>query len=86
LWTLVLIKVIDIVLSSLLFNVISLIARSRLRFVGPIYFDLSSADYYHSWIQFLTLDPVLMTNLSRSWSYMAGVWSYIPLGDMFIDR
>jgi hypothetical protein len=44
---LVLIKVIDIVLESLLFNTISPIARSRLRFIGLIYFDLSSTDYYH---------------------------------------
>ena len=83
---LVLIKVIDIVLDSLLFNTISPIARSRLRFVGPICFDLSSADYYHGWIQFLMLDPVSMTNLSWSSSYMAGVKSRVPLGDRSIDR
>ena len=34
--TLVLIKVIDIVLNSLLFNIISPIARPRLRFIGLI--------------------------------------------------
>jgi hypothetical protein len=83
---LILIKVINIVLSSLLFNTISPIAWPRLRFVGPIYFGLSSADYYHSWIQFLTLDPALMTNLSQSWLYMADVWSHVPLGDRFIDH
>jgi hypothetical protein len=81
---LVLIKVIDIVLSSLLFNVISPIARSRLRFIGPICFDLLSADYYHGWIQFMTLDLVLRTNLSQHWSYMAGVWSHVPFGDRSI--
>ena len=32
------------------------------------------------------LDPVLMTNLPQSWSYMAGVWSRVLLRDRFIDR
>ena len=63
---LVLIKAVDIVSNSLLFNTISPIARSRLRFIGLIYFDLSSIDYYHDGIRFLTLDPALMTNLSQS--------------------
>jgi hypothetical protein len=83
---LVLIKVIDIVLDSLLFNTISPIAQSRLRFIGSICFDLSSVDYYRGWIQFITLGPVLMTNPSRSWSCMAGVWSHVPLGDRSIDH
>jgi hypothetical protein len=83
---LVLIKVIDVVLDSLLFNTISPIAWSRLRFIGPICFDLSSTDYYHSWIRFMTLDPILMTNLSQPWSYIVGVWSHVPLGDRSIDR
>jgi hypothetical protein len=83
---LVLIKVTDIVLDSLLFNIISPTIRSRLRFVGSICFDLSSADYYHGWIQFLMLDPILMTNLSQPWSYIVGVWSHVPLGGISIDH
>jgi hypothetical protein len=40
----------------------------------------------NSWIQFLMLDPILMTNLFQSWSYIADVWSHVPLGDRSVDR
>jgi hypothetical protein len=63
-------KVIDIVLDCLLFNIMSPIARSRLRFVSPMYFDLLSADYYYGWIQFLTLDPILVTNLYQYYGWI----------------